>query len=96
MRIRLIAAAKGDMVRIWAYYEKKRPGLGDEFLDELGEAVRQVREFPNAAPEFWKGTRRIVLKRFPYGAAYRIDGDDIQLIVIAHLSRASRVWRKRL
>ena len=85
MKIRLIPAAKTDMFRIWAYYEKKQPGLGDDFLDELGAAVRLVRDFPSAPPEFWKGTRRVLLKRFPYGAAYRISGDEIQLIVIAHL-----------
>lgn len=93
MRIRLIAAAKADMLRIWAYYEKQRPGLGGEFLDDIGIAVRLAREFPYAPPEFWKGTRRVILKRFPYGAAYRVVDDEIQVIVVAHTSRASRVGR---
>ena len=96
MKIRLIAAAKADMVRIWAYYEKKQSGLGDDFLDELGDAVRLVREFPLVPPEFWKGTRRVLLRRFPYGAAYRVTSQEIQVLVIAHTSRASQVWRKRL
>lgn len=96
MKIRLIAAAKADMVRIWAYYEKQRPGLGNEFLDDLGAALRLVREFPQASPEFWRTTRRVLLKRFPYGAAYRVVGAEIQIIVIAHMSRASRIWTKRL
>jgi hypothetical protein len=39
MKIRRIAATKADMVRIWAYYEKQRPCLGDEFLDDLGAAI---------------------------------------------------------
>jgi plasmid stabilization system protein ParE len=67
MKIRLIAPAKADMTRIWAYYEKQRPGLGDEFLDELQAAIRLVHDFPNAQPEFWKGTRRALVNRFPYG-----------------------------
>ena len=96
MKISLIAPAKGDMVRIWAYYEKQQRGLGDAFLDDLGTAVRLVRDFPLAQPEFWKGTRRVLLKRFPYGAAYRVAGEEIQIIVIAHMSRASRVWRQRM
>ena len=96
MKIRLIAPAKADMIRIWAYYEKQRPGLGGEFLTDLGAAVQLVREFPLAPPEFWKGTRRVLLKRFPYGAAYRIAGDEIQVVIIAHTSRASRVWTKRI
>ena len=96
MKIRLIAPAKADMMRIWAYYEKQRPGLGDEFLDDLRTAMRLVQNFPQAPPEFWKGTRRVLLKRFPYGAAYRVMPDGIEVIVIAHTSRASRVWSKRL
>jgi plasmid stabilization system protein ParE len=96
MKIRLIAPAKADMARIWAYYEKQRLGLGNEFLAELEAAMRLVVAFPNAPPQFWKGARRILLKRFPYGAAYRVIGDEIQVLVIAHTSRASRVWSKRL
>jgi toxin ParE1/3/4 len=96
MKIRVIAPALADMTRIWGYYEKQRRGLGDAFLDDLGTAVRLVRDFPEAQPEFWKGTRRVLLKRFPYGAAYRILEDEIQVLVIAHTSRASRVWAKRL
>jgi toxin ParE1/3/4 len=96
MRLRLTAEAKSDMRRIWAYYEKRRSGLGDEFLDDLGAAVRQVRELPAAQPVYWNGTRRVLLRRFPYGAAYRVSADDIVVLVIAHTSRSVRVWRGRL
>ena len=96
MKIRLIAPALADMTRIWGYYEKQRQGLGDAFLDELGIAIRLVRDFPDSQPGFWKGSRRVLLKRFPYGAAYRVLGNEIQVIVIAHTSRASRVWLTRL
>lgn len=51
MSVRLAAPAKADMIRVWGYYEKQRRGLGDEFLDELTAAIRQVREFPHAQPE---------------------------------------------
>ncbi len=96
MKVRLAAPAKADMIRIWAYYEKQRRGLGDDFLDDLTATIRQVSNFPHAQPEFWKGTRRILLNRFPYGAAYRVDGEDIVVVVIAHTSRADKVWRKRV
>ena len=96
MRLRLTAEAKSDMRRIWAYYEKRRPGLGDEFLDDLGRTVRQVRELPAAQPVYWNRTRRVLLRRFPYGAAYLVDGEDITILVIAHLSRSSRIWHRRL
>jgi toxin ParE1/3/4 len=96
MKIRLIAPALADMTRIWAYYEQQRRGLGNAFLDDLGTAIRLVKDFPEAQPDFWKGTRRVLLTRFPYGAAYRVRENEIQVIVIAHTSRASRIWFKRL
>lgn len=43
MKIRLVAAAKADMTRIWAYYEKQRPGLGNDFLDDLAAAMQLVK-----------------------------------------------------
>ena len=96
MKVQLSAPARADMERVWSYYEKQRPGLGGDFLDELGNAIRLIRDFPFGQPEFWKGTRRVLLGRFPYGMAYRVADDDIQIIIIAHTSRASRVWLKRL
>lgn len=97
MRLRLTAEAKADMRRrIWAYYEKLRPGLGDEFLDDLGSTVRQVRELPLAQPVYWNGTRRVLLSRFPYGAAYRVAAEDVVVLVIAHTSRATRTWHRRI
>ena len=96
MTIRLIPAAKAEMVRIWTYYEAQRRGLGNEFLDDLGQTLRLVQEYPLSQPEFWKGTRRALLKRFPYGFAYRVEKDEILVVVITHTSRATRVWRRRL
>lgn len=95
MKVRLSAPAKADMVRVWAYYEKRQPGLGDQFLDDLALAIRHVRDFPLSMPVFWKGARRIGLSRFPYAAAYRVDDDIIEIFVIAHLRRDQRVWKKR-
>ncbi len=96
MNVRLTPAAKADMGRVWSYCENHRPGLGDEFLSDLGGAVRLVGEYPMAPSVFWKDTRRVPLKRFPYGFAYRVEEHEVLVIVIAHTSRASRIWRKRL
>ena len=96
MMVHLTAPAKADVLRVWGYYEKRRRGLGDEFLEELTIAIRLVKDFPLAPPEFWNGTRRVLLKRFPYGAAYRMIGEKIEIIIVAHTSRSDRVWRNRL
>jgi hypothetical protein len=97
MSLSLTVLAKADMRRIWKYYDSQLPGLGDEFLSELGIAIRLVRDYPNAQPEFTHGSRRVLLNRFPYGAAYNVEpSGEIVFYIIAHTRRAEKVWSSRL
>jgi hypothetical protein len=79
---RLLAGAKRELMDAAARYEGKRTGLGDEFLDEVVEALRRL--------EMW---RRI--RRFPYALIYRPAGDEIVVIAVMHLKRRPRYWLRR-
>jgi plasmid stabilization system protein ParE len=52
-----------------------------------------------AFPEFWgsvgAGYRRKLLERYPYGIIYRIEGEEILIIALAHTSRRPAYWRGR-
>ena len=95
MNIRIAVSAKKDLERIRAYYDRQRPGLGSEFLGEVGETIRALKQFPHARPEFHAGTRRLLLNRFPYGAVYRVKEHEILIVLVAHLKRAPKFWQRR-
>jgi len=59
-----MAGADIEAARRW--YEQQRPGLGNEFLDEITRAIRLLEEHPERRPFYYLGFRRILTRRFPY------------------------------
>ena len=44
--VRFKPAAERDIEFAFAWYEQRRDGLGDEFLEEIGEAITQIAASP--------------------------------------------------
>ena len=63
---------------------------------EVDRARQRIIDFPNAWHPLGDGVRRCRLDRFPYGLIYLVDGDDIAIVAVAHLSRNPDYWRDRL
>ena len=59
------------------WYDKRQPGLGDDFLDEFERTLRRI----IAEPVRWhciKGeNRKLNFHRFPYAIVYRMHAEDI-------------------
>jgi hypothetical protein len=80
-------------------YDQKKPGLGDEFMDELSDALDQVLAHPLRFPvvHVIKGRdfRRFLLSRFPYSVVYETDGHWIHIFAVAHTARKPGYWANR-
>jgi toxin ParE1/3/4 len=76
-------------------YDWQRPGLGDEFLDEVTTSLTRIKEFPFAHPPL-DGSRRYILRRFPFSLIYEVEVDIIVIVAVAHHSRRPRYWKRRL
>ena len=85
MRIRLTQHAVDDLRDAVDHYDDVA-GLGEEFLDQFDNLVERLLMFPNGAPpvEGFPGVRRARIRRFPYGAFYRLDGDDLVVLRVLH------------
>ena len=77
------------------YYERVNPGLGAAFLDEAEQAIQEILEFPQSAPEVGHNVRRRLLHRFPYGVLYRIREHEFRILAIMNLRRRPFYWRGR-
>jgi hypothetical protein len=60
------AAARVDLRRAHDWYEERCPGLGDEFLAAVAEALLRLEAHPESFPLYYRGFRRILTHRFPY------------------------------
>jgi plasmid stabilization system protein ParE len=100
LRVLDIAQQEGQDAARW--YENRRAGLGDEFLDELSRTFEAIERFPRASTQVpvslpGREVRRTVVRRFPYVVVYEVvSDDDVLVLAVAHGRRRPNYWINRL
>lgn len=54
--------------------------------------MERIRHQPRIYPEIYRGIRRSILRKFPYGILYRVSESDIQILSVFHLARDPEEW----
>lgn len=83
--------AEVDLKEAIQWYERQRPGLGADFLEEIDRAMDRLAGEPERYPLYYRGFRRMLTKRFPYRIFYRLEGDEIIVFRILHQKREHSV-----
>lgn len=78
------------------WYRSRSESTAEAFLAELDHGVEKIAEQPGIWPRYVSGTRRFVLRRFPFSPIYRQASEKIQIIAIAHGRRKPGYWKNRL
>ena len=77
-------------------YDVQRPGLGDDFRDEVEAALGRIRDFPALfGVEREPDVRACPVNRFPYTIFYAESDDRIWIAAVAHDRRRYGYWRRR-
>ena len=99
MRVVLHPDADREFRRAAFWYEERSPGLGDEFVASVSEALRRIGERPRSFPPWLEALtpsgepiRRAVLRRFPYIVAFEIHSEHL-LVLAAEESPRPRYQR---
>jgi toxin ParE1/3/4 len=87
--------AKTDVQAAARWYERQRPGLGREFVDEVDSALNRVAENPLQYQVLHRETRRAIVHRFPYAVFYRVEVNSIIVFCVSHLHRDPMPWKDR-
>ena len=87
--------AKLDLRRAVRWYEAQQPGLGREFLVQADAVLDRVSDNPVQYQVIYRNVRRAIMRKFPYGVFYRIDGADIVVFAVVHLHRDPSSWQDR-
>ena len=95
MPIVIRPAAAADIEEAFLWYERQRPGLGNEFLAAVQAMRESIAAHPAIHPIIHRDTRRALVHRFPYGIFYRVYGEVIVVVACMHASRDPRQWRSR-
>lgn len=95
-RIEVEEEAERELAESAIYYERRRAGLGREFEAAILEALNTIRETPERRSSRKDGTRRYVMRRFPFIIHYLIMPDCVWIVAFAHASRKPDYWQRRL
>ena len=94
--VRFLSPASIELSEAITFYEEQRFGLGYKFLAEVETAIANITEFPNAWTSVSDRTRRILLKRFPFGLLYEIRDDELMIAAVMDLRRDPTRWQHLL
>lgn len=94
-RLRMHPEASAEITEAVAHAERERPGRGGRLRAEVDHALDRIVAAPEQGNPHLYGTRRFVLRQFPYSTVYlRVERGYV--VALAHHKRRPGYWRKRL
>ena len=94
MRVHPNAEAEADGAFEWYWTRSESAAL--RFDAEPRDSYSTLRRSPESCVPYLRGTRRVMLKRYPYFVVFRELPRKIQTIAVAHAKRRPGYWTKRL
>jgi plasmid stabilization system protein ParE len=93
--LRIRSEAELDIQDAYQYYEERESGLGSEFVRAVDACLSKVARNPSAYPLVHRQIRRGLIRRFPYGIFYVIEGSTVVVLACFHAKRDPKAWRDR-
>ena len=101
MRVELHPEARGEVRAAALWYEERRPGWGNRFVERVDEVLQRLEEAPALYP-VWPGTegapvpiRKALLEQFPYVVAFELHSEGVLVLAVAHAKRQPLYWLAR-
>jgi plasmid stabilization system protein ParE len=94
LKVVLTRNARNDIAEAADWYEAKREGLGDEFLDKVDLALERIGTNPLGYRKVTGENRRCLLDQFPYALFFKIE-DDAIVVACLHLARNPALVKER-
>jgi toxin ParE1/3/4 len=91
-----LPAAREEFLAAAHHYDTAAPGLGHDFIAAVERAVARIAAFPEHGSPHLMGTRRVVLRRFPFSVVYLLEPEAVLVVAVAHHSRRPGYWRDRV
>lgn len=88
------ALAEAEAAARW--YAERSAAAARGFSDEIDAAESAIARLPEAWPRFDHGTRRFLLRRYPFSVVYRVESHRVLIIAVAHGRRRPGYWKLRL
>ena len=94
--VRFHSDARRELRKAINRYDQQVPGLGDEFAAEVEHYIRLIAIHPESGSPHQVGTRRVQVRRFPYGLVYAERNEQLVVLAVAHHGRRPEYWLRRV
>jgi len=89
-------SARDELAAAHRWYRDRSPAAANAFLFEIERALGLILESPDRWPTHVHGTRRLLLKRFPFVVIFSSTPSTVRIYAIAHGRRSPGYWRSQL
>ena len=94
--LRVHEAARREAYVATAWYAERSIPSARRFRDDLLASFSHAAASPLCYPTYLHGTRRVVLRRFPYFIVFFDWQDEIYIVAVAHAKRRPGYWKERV
>ncbi len=92
----LLAGAEADSLDIFMRLEGRNPDAADRFFRRLDKCLAQLALHPESAPAFEGKFRRLIMRGFPFGIFFPVEGERLFVQAILDLRQNPGHIRRRL
>jgi plasmid stabilization system protein ParE len=94
LRIHESARREANLAASW--YAERSVRSAQRFVDDLLAGFSSAADSQLRYPTYLFGTRRILLKRFPYFIVFFDWQDEVYIVAVAHAKRRPGYWKERV
>jgi len=88
--------ARAEVLAAFDWYYERSHSVAEAFLQAVEHAGQAIGDAPETWPEYLYGTRRYLLRQFPFVVVYRMKEQRIEIVAVAHGHRRPGYWADRL
>lgn len=89
-------AVREDIDLAYSWYEDQQVGLGERFLESIGDVVSKIQIQPGRFGRIRGEVRAGMPRDFPYVVYFRLEESRIVVLAVLHGRRDPQEWLRRV
>ena len=94
-KVILHSDAEAEILGALEWYSERSALAARAFVQELTSMIVLASRAPEIWPMHFRDARRIVFPRYPFDLIFRVKGEVIEIVAVAHHRRRPGYWRDR-
>jgi toxin ParE1/3/4 len=93
--LRLHSAALAELRESADFYKIRSPQAAQRFATAIDEAIKAIDVDPSLCVRVGTRERACRVKKFPFQIIFRVSGEILYIVAVAHAKRRPGYWKRR-